>query len=103
MSVIRLTPGMTSFIISNHLPIIGKSIYEKPVMFPPGRAKLATKPCPAGSFTTEKTIGMLRVASLSAARTGVPVAAITSGGEVINSATCCWMRAISPLANRCSI
>ncbi len=97
MSVIRLTPGTTSFIISSHLPIMGKSTYEKPVMFPPGRAKLTTKPCPAGSFTTEKTIGMLRIVFWSAAMTGVPVAATTSGGEFTNSATCSWMRARSPL------
>ena len=56
--------------ISSHLPIMGQSTKEKPVIFPPGRARLATKPCPTGSFTTENTIGMLRVACLSAARTG---------------------------------
>ena len=75
MSVIRLTSGAISLSISSHFPIMGKSTNVKPVMLPPGRAKLATKPCPAGSLTTEKTIGMVRVACFSAAMTGVPVAA----------------------------
>src|SRR5262249_44349795 len=33
----------------------------KPVTFPPGRGKLATKPLPIGSATSAKTIGMVRV------------------------------------------
>ena len=37
MSVTRLTPGAISLIIPNHLPINGKSMKVKPVMFPPGR------------------------------------------------------------------
>ena len=45
MSVTRLTVGAISLIISNHLPINGKSMKVKPVMFPPGRDELATKPC----------------------------------------------------------
>jgi hypothetical protein len=40
-------------------------------MFPPGRPKLATKLCPAGSLTMEKMIGIVRVACFSAARAGV--------------------------------
>jgi hypothetical protein len=31
----------------------------KPVMLPPGRDRLATKPCPTGSLTTLNTIGMV--------------------------------------------
>jgi len=33
----------------------------KPVIFPPGRVKLATKPAPTGSETTTNTIGIVRV------------------------------------------
>ena len=36
-------------------------------MLPPGRARLATKPCPTGSLTLAKTMGMVWVACLSAA------------------------------------
>jgi len=38
----------------------------KPVMLPPGRGKLATKPLPTGSATVAKTIGMVRVCCSSA-------------------------------------
>jgi hypothetical protein len=42
------------------------------VTLPPGRAKLATKPIPTGSFASAKTIGMIdvacRVSRLSASR-----------------------------------
>jgi hypothetical protein len=43
----------------------------KPVMFPPGCAKLETKPCSTGSLTPAITIGMELVACLSARVTGV--------------------------------
>jgi len=43
----------------------------KPVMFPPGRARLATRPMPTGSFDTAKTVGMIDVASF-AATAGAP-------------------------------
>jgi hypothetical protein len=52
---------------------------EKPVMLPPGRARLATKPCPTGSLTLAKTMGMVWVACLSAATIGVLLATIRSG------------------------
>ena len=76
----------------------------KPVMLPPGRAKLATKPCPTGSLTTEKTIGMVRVACFSAAMTGVRAASGDNVGcEPTSSFTRAWICAISPPENRCSI
>jgi hypothetical protein len=70
MRATRLTLGAISLRISSHFPISGKSMNVKPVMFPPGRARLATKPCPTGSLTTEKTIGMVWVARFRAAMTG---------------------------------
>src|SRR5262249_48922752 len=39
-------------------------------MLPPGRARLDTKPCPTGSTTSTKTIGMVRVRGCSAATAG---------------------------------
>jgi hypothetical protein len=47
-------------------------------MFPPGRARLATNPEPTGSATTANTIGIVSVAQLSAAVTGVEFARITA-------------------------
>jgi hypothetical protein len=55
-------------------------------MLPPGCPKLSTKLCPAGSLTMEKTIGVVRVACFTAARTGVELATMTSGAEPTNSA-----------------
>ena len=41
------------------------SCWVNPVMLPPGRARLATKPASTGSVTCVKTIGILRVAACS--------------------------------------
>jgi hypothetical protein len=43
----------------------------KPVMFPPGCARLGTKPWPTGSATPTKTMGIVRVACRIAANDGV--------------------------------
>ena len=52
MIVARLTPAAISVSSSSHLPPIDASIWMKPVRFPPGRGRLATKPTPTGSETT---------------------------------------------------
>ena len=72
-------------IISNHFPINGKSMKVKPVMLRPGRDRLATKPSLTGSLTTLNTIGMVLVASFSAAVIGVPLPTMRSGAECTNS------------------
>jgi hypothetical protein len=51
---------------------------ENPVMFPPGRARLATKPLPTGSPMTATTIGMVRVACCRAATAALLCVTITS-------------------------
>src|SRR6516165_2713346 len=58
MSAARETPGAASLSISSHFPTIWKSTSVKPVMFPPGCAKLETKPCSTGSLTATITMGM---------------------------------------------
>src|SRR5262249_45619591 len=55
-------------------------------MLPPGRARLCTKPCPTGSDTLTKTIGMVRVCCRSAATAGVLLARIASGDKPTSSA-----------------
>src|SRR5216684_1493153 len=48
MRAIRSTSGAISFNVSNHFPPIAGSKETKPVILPPGRAMLATKPEPIG-------------------------------------------------------
>ena len=75
----------------------------KPVRFPPGRGKLATKPSPTGSETAANTIGIVRVSRWSAAVTGVEVARITSGCRSTNSFANIRIRSTLPPAQRTSI
>ena len=56
-----------------------------PVVLPPGRAMLSTKPAPTGSITATNTIGTARVASCNAARTELVVPSSTSGESAVNS------------------
>ena len=56
---------------SIHFPISSGSMNVNPVMLPPGRARLATKPRPTGSFTSAQTIGMVLVNFCNAPITGV--------------------------------
>jgi hypothetical protein len=55
-------------------------------MFPPGRARLATRPLPTGSPALAKTIGIVVVACLAASGARVPAATITSTLRRTNSA-----------------
>src|SRR5215469_5185366 len=57
----RPSSGAISLMSSNHLAPIANSKLVNPVMLPPGRAKLETKPCPIGSPTTTNTIGIVLV------------------------------------------
>ena len=47
---------------ASHFPPMLYSNVMKPVILPPGRARLSTMPAPTGSPTTGNTIGMVRVA-----------------------------------------
>src|SRR6266849_3171993 len=67
MRAIRSTSGAISFNVSNHFPPIAGSKETKPVILPPGRAMLATKPEPIGLLAFANTIGMVRVACCRAA------------------------------------
>src|SRR5271169_3131538 len=51
MIATRLTPGASSMSNSSHLPPSVASMLMKPVRFPPGRGRLATKPALTGSAT----------------------------------------------------
>ena len=53
----RVTPGAICLSSSSHFPPMLYSNEAKPVILPPGRAKLATKPPLTGSTTVTSTIG----------------------------------------------
>ena len=69
---------------------------------PPGRARLATRPAPTGSFATAKTIGMTDVACFAAA-TARPAVTMTSTFRRTNSAAISAKRSARPSAQRYSI
>ena len=94
--------GRTSLRTSSHLLASEYSKLVNPVILPPGRASLSTKPPSTGSETFANTIGTVRVASLSATRTGVPIASIAAGFVRANSAACARMPARSSPAKRMS-
>jgi hypothetical protein len=73
------------------------------VVFPPGRAKLSTKPPPTGSTTDANTIGTVRVACCNAATAWLVVARMTSGASATNSAAYVRTRSTSPTPQRVTI
>jgi hypothetical protein len=83
MSTARETLGAASLSISSIFPTIWKSTKLKPVMFPPGCAKLETKPCSTGSLTPAITMGMKLVACRSARMTGVGLPTTKSGANAL--------------------
>jgi hypothetical protein len=71
--------GKASPNISSHFPANSSSMASaSPVMFPPGRPRLATSPTPTGSVTPQNTTGIVLVARLAATAPGVEACTITS-------------------------
>ena len=56
-------PGTVSLSSSSRFPLKPMHRSLVPVTFPPGRARLATRPSPTGSLAAAKTIGMVVVAA----------------------------------------
>ena len=75
----------------------------RPVMLPPGRAKLATKPSLTGSWLFPMTIGMVRVACCAARIVGEVAVRITSTGRWTSSAARSGSRSNLPSADRNSM
>ena len=63
---------MTSFNNSNRFPVKSGETELSPVMFPPGRARLATSPLATGSLLLVMTMGIVVVARLTARVPTVP-------------------------------
>jgi hypothetical protein len=103
MAATRLTPGAISVINCSHLPPIDASMSLKPVIFPPGRGRPATKPEPTGSETDANTIGIVLVARWRAAVDGVAAPRITSGCRSTNSFASARTRSTLSMAQRTSI
>src|SRR4029450_4804991 len=74
MTATRVTAGAASLSSSSHLPPTEKSTKSKPVMLPPGRARLLTKPWTTGAAICTNTMGMVVVSCRSAATLGVVLA-----------------------------
>src|SRR5262249_8866281 len=79
-------PGINSRESSSRLPAISAAWFDDPVTFPPGRARLATKPVPTGSPADANTIGMTDVACFAARTDAVPQVTMTSTFSRTNSA-----------------
>jgi hypothetical protein len=77
----RRVEGSISRNNSTLFPAVSAAMLEKPVMLPPGRAKLVTSPTAIGSATAAITIGMVVVACFAARAHGVKVATMTSTCE----------------------
>jgi hypothetical protein len=68
---IRDNFGKVSLSSSSRLGHSSGANKDIPVMFPPGRARLATSPTPIGSLAAPKMMGIVFVASLAATVAGV--------------------------------
>jgi hypothetical protein len=88
---------------SSHFPPMLYSNVIKPVMLPPGRARLSTMPPPIGSPTTGNTIGMVRVAWSIALEPDTPWARMTSGADAASSVACLRSDAGLVVAERVSM
>src|SRR5262245_38967541 len=85
---------------SSDFPYLSNSPGAKPVMLPPGRARLATKPLPTGSVIWAKMIGMLRVSCCSGCNASAVLTRMTSGSRLTSSFAWARMRAGSALPQR---
>src|SRR5213595_2696236 len=95
---------MASFSICGCLPkISGPGVKVVPVMFPPGRLRLATSPISTGSLGKIMTMGMLLVAFFAASAADPAGATITSTLRRTNSAARSGSRSTFPSAHRYSM
>src|SRR5262249_13482921 len=98
----RRRSGKTLRKSSSRLPARSGAWTDSPVMLPPGRARLATRPPPTGSPAAANTIGITDVACL-AASTAPPRVTITSTLSPTNSVAISAKRSGCPSAQRYSI
>ena len=99
----RESLGTISFRSSSRFPLISGARVENPVMFPPGRARLATNPFPTGSVSCPMTMGIVAVASLAGRVAAGPPETITSTLRRTSSAASAGTRSSFPSAYRDSM
>ena len=97
-----LRGGQEEVEISTDLAVRSPNMLASPVMLPPGRARLLTKPEPIGSVAGVITIGTVAVARWAAAIAGVATATITSGLRAMSSAASAGRSWKGPCAARFS-
>ena len=100
-TAIRFIDGTISRRSSTRLAPSAAAAPSTPVMLPPGRATLSTRPVPTGS-PDQTTIGMVCVARLAARAAGVCRATMTSTLAATSSAASAGRRSIGPPADRVS-
>ena len=92
----RESLGITSLSSSKRFPLNSGERVAMPVIFPPGCARLATKPNAIGSATPRITMGMVAVAFLAAVTSPAVSATITSTFSRTNSAASSGRRSDLP-------
>ncbi len=99
----RESLGTISFRSSSRFPLSSGARVDNPVMFPPGRARLATNPLPTGSGSCAMTMGIVEVASLAARVAVGPAVTMTSTLRRTSSAASAGRRSSFPSADRHSM
>src|SRR5215510_318587 len=94
---------MTSFRRSTRFPLISGARVDNPVMFPPGRARLATNPFATGSLSCVMTIGIVAVAFLAGPVAPKPPVTMISTLRRASSAASAGRRSFFPSADRHSM
>ena len=96
-------PGVSSRSNSICFPAVSGACPDRPVMFPPGRAKLATIPEPTGSPAVANTMGILDVACFATSVGTVLWVTMRSTFNLTNSAANSANRSLRPSAHRYAI
>ena len=88
---------------SNRFPASSEAMLVSPVVFPPGRTRLATSPLPTGSAITVMTTGIVWLRRRTARIASVSPEMMMSTGSPTSSAARSGSRSIFPSAQRYSI
>jgi hypothetical protein len=102
-TALRETPGSASLSSSTRLGTSSGPRKVNPVIFPPGRARLATSPSPTGSPMTGVTMGTVVVACCAARAAGVFPATMRSTLRRTSSVARVGNRSSFPSAARYSM
>jgi hypothetical protein len=78
-TAMSLIAGKVPRRISTNLGITSWAKFARPVVFPPGRARLAISPCPTGSMRPVITIGIVELARCAARAALIVVTTIAAG------------------------